>query len=167
MSENQEFFNKINSPDFIESVKRQALELIDLETEGLLDMAEGYPEIQEKIIFRKQLRKRLKAINDLFLTAQESFYNMKILLTEINDKVEEFVSSAEKIGGDIIKLGLRVGRDRDEERSYIVNRWERVNVDTIEEVEGDVFNYRLCKVLFLLFRLCCHYHMAKVFTVLP
>lgn len=100
MSENQEFFNKINSPDFIESVKRQALELIDLETEGLLDMAEGYPEIQEKIIFRKQLRKRLKAINDLFLTAQESFYNMKILLTEINDKVEEFVNSAEKIGGE-------------------------------------------------------------------
>ena len=60
-----------------------------------------------------------------------------------------FPKTFEKINvptvGDIIKVGLRVGRDRDEERSYVVNRWERVNVDTVEEVEGDVFKLMMPK----------------------
>lgn len=47
--------------------------------------------------------------------------------------------------GDVVEIGLRVGRDRDQQRNYILNKWKKIETDDRNEVDGEVLKFYLPK----------------------
>jgi len=47
--------------------------------------------------------------------------------------------------GDVVEIGLRVGRDRDQQRNYILNKWKKIETNDRNEVDGEVLKFYLPK----------------------
>lgn len=101
-------------------------------------------------------------VGDLLDVVDDKWVDVLVVVSDVNEKVTKagarmavltvedqtgsmevvvFPKTFSEIGtpqvGDIVEIGVRIGRDRDEQRNYVLNKWSRRTSGVIKDTEQD------------------------------